>query len=68
MTDPIQTQALEARVIVSTTIDELETVLDRLDASLAVMQERQSTVLRETLALDPPTLPENVRPIRARAV
>ncbi len=68
MADLIETQVLEARVIVSNTIDELETVLERLDASLAGMQERQAVVLRETLALHPPVLPENVRPTRARAV
>ncbi len=70
MTDlrPIVTQVLEARVIVSTTLDELETVLDRMDAMLAGMQDDQARVYREALAVHPPVLPANVRPIRARAV
>lgn len=68
MADLIETKVLEARVIVSETLEELGTVLDRMDAMLAGMDKEQSRVYRDALALNPPVLPANVRPIRARAV
>ncbi len=71
MADPIQTPVADARVVIQDAIDELKTVLDGLDTSLAEMADLRAAMARSGtagLALDPPVLPENVRPIRARAV
>jgi len=67
MADLITTPVADARVVIQDAIDDLKDVLDGLDESLAEMADLRAR-MRETLAPNPPVLPANVRPIRARAV
>ena len=68
MTDPIETSVLDARTVIGHTLEELAGALEKLDVSLAELRALQATVYRAALASHPPVLPENVKPIRARAV
>ena len=68
---PIETSVQDARMVIGHTLDELAVALDNLDVSLGELREQQARSLRDSLALhlaDLSDLPENVRPIRARAV